>query len=201
MELFPLDPAARYDYSRAFSRKSGGHKGTDIFADRGTMVVAVEPGRARRAKDPRGGIVVYLEGDSGTRYYYAHLADVVPQLGARAKRVVTGALLGHVGSTGNAKGKPPHLHFQLSENGQVVDPFPLLVAVDPQRGFGAQTSKPKPKPKPKPKAEPEPKPQGSRSWGLGLFDFQLPEFAGPWQMAIAAAIALYLLSQTQGERR
>jgi murein DD-endopeptidase MepM/ murein hydrolase activator NlpD len=43
-------------------------------------------------------------------------------------QVERGDLIGFVGTTGNAAGTPPHLHFQVSHQDETVNPFPLLRA-------------------------------------------------------------------------
>lgn len=135
MDVFPLDPLVTYRYAQAFG---DAHKGTDIFAARGQAILAVEDGAAVGTTDPKGGRVVYLQGRSGTKYYYAHLDDWAPaleQAGAAGLDVDAGAWLGTVGTTGNARGTPPHLHFEVHPPRQgAVDPFPLLQAVDPKAG-------------------------------------------------------------------
>lgn len=134
MDLFPLSELGSYGYSQAFDKRPGGHHGTDIFAPRGSTVVAVASGMARATEDPKGGHVVYLNADDGARYYYAHLEDwTAPLQVGRTVRVDAGAVLGHVGNTGNAQGTSPHLHFQawLPAEG-LVDPYYLLRQVDPK---------------------------------------------------------------------
>lgn len=133
MEVFPLPPESQYAYARRFER--GGHEGTDIFAPAGTPVLAVVSGLARARIEPKGGKTVYLDGDDARKYYFAHLQTWSTPLTARAqKEVASGELIGFVGTTGNAAGKPPHLHFQWSLRGRTFDPFPELVRVDPHRG-------------------------------------------------------------------
>ena len=48
-------------------------------------------------------------------HYYAHLDEIKTFVFKPLKR---GAVLGAVGDTGNAKGKPPHLHYAITS------PFP-----------------------------------------------------------------------------
>lgn len=132
MDVFPLLTEDRYDYARRFN----GHKGTDIFAERGTPIVAVEDGQAHADTDPLGGTVIYLDADSGNRYYYAHLDGVVDPLDPAEPFVLVeaaaGDVLGFVGDSGNAKGKQPHLHFQMAVPGRgTIDPFDELSRVDP----------------------------------------------------------------------
>lgn len=137
MRVFPVDPSARPQFADAF----GSHRGTDIFAAVGSALLAVDDGDARAAEDPKGGNVVYLRADDGTVYYYAHLSSYAGQF---PRRVAAGEALGAVGTSGNAFGKTPHLHFEVHPNGgDAVDPFPLLVAVarpssaDPQQAAAA----------------------------------------------------------------
>jgi murein DD-endopeptidase MepM/ murein hydrolase activator NlpD len=113
--------------------RSGGrrHRGTDIWSPLGSPVVAVEDGVARTANEDLGGTVVYLNGRSGTLYYYAHLSAVAARvLGAGAGTpVAAGEVLGRVGNSGNAAGGPTHLHFQVGEGADWVNPYPLLAAL------------------------------------------------------------------------
>jgi len=108
--------------------RSGGrtHKGNDLFAPYGTPLVAIENGVVFQTDDtPRGlgGIDVWLRGDSGTSYYYAHDSANVVAVG---QRVAVGDVLAYLGDTGNAEGSP-QLHFELHPGGgAAVDPYPTL---------------------------------------------------------------------------
>jgi len=101
------------------------HEGIDIFAKRGTAVVAATEGIVLRVGTNRlGGQVVWVLGPGGQRHYYAHLdryADI-----ANGQRVRPGSVLGYVGTTGNAKGTPPHLHYGIYEAGGAINPYPML---------------------------------------------------------------------------
>ncbi|MBZ2209664.1 M23 family metallopeptidase [Massilia soli] len=109
--------------------RSGGrkHEGIDIFAPRGTPVYAATEGIITRVGENRlGGQVVWVLGPGGQRHYYAHLdrfADV-----ERGQRVRAGTVLGYVGTSGNAAGTPPHLHYGIYETGGAINPYPLLRA-------------------------------------------------------------------------
>jgi murein DD-endopeptidase MepM/ murein hydrolase activator NlpD len=111
------------------------HQGVDIFAPRGTPVVAVARGVARRATNRLGGNVVWLHAPAGPSFYYAHLDRWA--IGAFAW-VNPGDVLGYVGTTGNARRTPPHLHFGIYEGG-AVDPWPFVEPDDavPATGRGA----------------------------------------------------------------
>lgn len=102
------------------------HQGVDIFAPRGTYVTSATPGIiARIGTNALGGTVVYVLGPGGERYYYAHL-DSVDTLLARGQIVGTTTVIGRVGTSGNATGTPPHLHFGIYGHGDAQDPLPRL---------------------------------------------------------------------------
>jgi murein DD-endopeptidase MepM/ murein hydrolase activator NlpD len=104
--------------------RSGGrrHMGIDLLATRGTPVVATVSGLLKLHPNKRGGNAYYLEGDDGRIYYGAHLAT----FNHRSGRIRIGQIIGTVGDTGNARGGPTHLHFEVGENGANKDPYPLL---------------------------------------------------------------------------
>lgn len=109
------------------SRDGGGrsHEGVDIFAPRGTPIVAVTDGFiTRTGNQGLGGKQVWLrDGILGNSYYYAHLDSILTEGG---KQVKTGDTLGRIGNTGNAAGGPTHLHFGIYTTGGAVDPYPYL---------------------------------------------------------------------------
>lgn len=104
------------------------HEGVDIFAPRGTRVLAAAPGLVRSAGE-RGGLggktVSIVDEETGNMHYYAHLDDWLVQAG---QRVVRGQAIGLVGNTGNAATTPPHLHFGVYRMGWrgAVDPWYFL---------------------------------------------------------------------------
>lgn len=90
---------------------SGVHKGIDIFAERGTPVMASEHGLVMfRGNFKQGGKVVLVLSPRGWLHYYAHLQSAMPGPGSW---VVQGEPIGFIGDTGNAKSKSPHLHYAI----------------------------------------------------------------------------------------
>jgi murein DD-endopeptidase MepM/ murein hydrolase activator NlpD len=86
------------------------HRGVDIFAPRGTPVLAATDGWVTRVETTRvGGNVVWMQPLFGNmRVYYAHLTEQWVEPG---DFVLAGHPVGSVGNTGNAVTTPPHLHF------------------------------------------------------------------------------------------
>jgi murein DD-endopeptidase MepM/ murein hydrolase activator NlpD len=116
------------------------HRGIDIFAPRGTPIVAVTDGIISYIGDqPKGGHCLWLTTESGTSFYYAHLDRWAPGI-YEGMEVLSGDLLGFVGNTGNAQTTPPHLHFAVNQNDEMVNPFPILTKALPVRQ--AQTRSP-----------------------------------------------------------
>jgi murein DD-endopeptidase MepM/ murein hydrolase activator NlpD len=103
-----------YGAARDGGRRS--HEGLDIFAPRGTPVLAPVSGRVNRVGNNRlGGKVVWLrDRERKLSYYFAHLDS---QLVSSGTRVDVGDTLGLVGNTGNARSTPPHLHFGIYRHG------------------------------------------------------------------------------------
>lgn len=103
----PVQGAVRADWNpRSFWYypwgASGVHKGIDIFAPEGRPVL------------PRWHI-----------HYYAHLSRLDVEEGDWVWR---GETVGAVGSTGNAAGKPPHLHYAII----TAMPYPWRITTEPQ---------------------------------------------------------------------
>jgi murein DD-endopeptidase MepM/ murein hydrolase activator NlpD len=102
------------------------HKGIDIFAPKGTALVAVADGIiSYLGEQPKGGNCLWLTTESGASFYYAHLDRWAAGM-YEGMEVRSGDLLGYVGNTGNAKYTPSHLHFAVNENDEMVNPYPIL---------------------------------------------------------------------------
>lgn len=113
--------------------RSGGrtHKGTDILASQGTPVVACVSGTISRTNPSDtglGGITVWLKGNNGISYYYAHLDGIAAGIHSGLS-VSAGQLLGWVGHTGNA-GSCNHLHFCMYTSAGASNPYATLRAND-----------------------------------------------------------------------
>lgn len=125
------------DYNCRFKRYPG-HQGVDILLrnfrvmDSGVAVLAAAPGRVLAMRDElpdrntvngSGGFGNYVQiehGSGGPLAYYAHMRRGSIRV-ARDAEVRRGDTLGLVGSSGNSSW--PHLHFEVSDAGQVIDPF------------------------------------------------------------------------------
>lgn len=127
---FPVEghgmPSVQSFFGAARDGGQRSHHGVDIFARRGTPVVATSAGTVNRVDvTTLGGKVVWLRDPvRNANIYYAHLDS---QYVADGDRVEVGDTLGFVGNTGNAITTPPHLHFGIYRRGEgPVDPAPFL---------------------------------------------------------------------------
>ncbi len=108
---------------------TGWHHGNDLFAARGTPVVAVADGTLSKVGvNTLGGNRLWLTDDAGNAFYYAHLSAYAPAA-VDGARVTAGQVIAFVGNTGQAITTPPHLHFEAHPGGgDSVDPYPYLIA-------------------------------------------------------------------------
>ena len=106
--------------------KSGVHKGIDIFAKQGTSVVSAVSGVVIFTGNiDMGGNVVAVLGPKWRIHYYAHLKQVDTHILTWESE---GEAIGQVGATGNAAGKPPHLHYSVIR----LIPNPLEITTETQ---------------------------------------------------------------------
>ena len=95
-----------------------------MISPTGTPIIAVESGRLSISQNRLGGNALWLTGNSGTKYYYAHLSSYAVGAGT----VSQGQVVGYNGQTGNAG--TPHLHFEVHPGGgRAVNPYPYVRAV------------------------------------------------------------------------
>ena len=128
--LFPVS-GGKNSNAQSFwgAKRDGGkrsHEGVDIFAERGTPVVAAVNGRiASSGEKGLGGKQVWLRDTKrGLSLYYAHLDSIIPM---KNYQVSAGDTLGFVGNTGNARTTSPHLHFGIySGYSGAINPFQFI---------------------------------------------------------------------------
>ncbi len=127
----PVQGAARADWNpRSFWYypwgASGVHKGIDIFAPESRPVLAATSGLVvRSGLHGAGGNMIAMLGPRWRIHYYAHLSRLNV---AEGDWVWRGETLGAVGSTGNAAGKPAHLHYAII----TAVPYPWRITAEPQ---------------------------------------------------------------------
>ncbi len=126
---FPFKPNSKAAiasfWGAARDRGARKHEGVDIMAPFRTPCLAAADGIISRVNENTlGGKTVWLR-PSGKDYvlYYAHLDE---QLVKDGQSVQVGDTLGLVGTTGNARGGAPHLHFGIYTGGGAVDPLSFI---------------------------------------------------------------------------
>ena len=188
MDRFPVDLSARPVYQDGYSPIPGGHRGIDIFAPSGTKIFAGMNGIARADEDPKGGHVIYLSNpNDDIRYYYAHLDS---RVGDFPRTVHAGDVIGTIGTSGNAAGKAPHLHFQMWwKPVGVVNPYPHLKR--------AEIADSAPKPPPAAPSEKPPEDDGSGwQWPPWLTPSapHIPGLPSAEQLETAATVGVGILA-------
>jgi peptidoglycan LD-endopeptidase LytH len=110
------------------ARSSGRtHQGTDVMAPYGAQVYAYTAGVvSRESTSTNGGLQLYLQGDDGVEYFYAHLSRYAVPEGTRVR---AGQLVAYNGQSGNAQYTAPHVHFEVHPGGPgsaPVNPYPYV---------------------------------------------------------------------------
>ncbi|EPR45001.1 Peptidase M23 [Desulfococcus multivorans DSM 2059] len=101
-----------------FTGESEFHKGVDIAAKSGTVVVAPADGRITMAEyNGSYGKMMVIDHGYGVLTRYAHLSRFLKEKGDKVKR---GEKIARIGNTGRSTG--PHLHYEVRLNGMPVDP-------------------------------------------------------------------------------
>lgn len=106
------------------------HEGTDLFAVTGTPVIAAVDGSIMKMQVTRDrGRSIWLRATTGAYYFYGHLGRFAPGLQV-GQQVRTGQLIGAVGTSADAQGTSPHVHFEIHPLGtpDTVNPKPVLDA-------------------------------------------------------------------------
>jgi len=125
---FVFPAAGPHSYSNDWGAPRVGHRhqGCDIMAAKGCPAVACVSGVVRTSEGRRQGHAIWLRGDDGNSYFYAHLNGYAVGSG---QRVSAGQVIGYVGNTGNASGGAAHIHFEVHPGGGgAVNPYPILRA-------------------------------------------------------------------------
>jgi murein DD-endopeptidase MepM/ murein hydrolase activator NlpD len=126
---FPVLGPTRWVDDWHYPRWSGAtfryHKGLDMFAAYGTPVAAPADGTARIASNALGGLTVRVVEPDGSYWYLAHLSGIAEGL-VDGQAVSVGDVVGFVGTSGNARGTPPHLHLGHYVAGTAVPPKPSV---------------------------------------------------------------------------
>lgn len=102
------------------------HKGVDISAPLYREVRASKGGRVKVHFQKNGmGKYVVIVHSQGCVTLYGHLAEFSVKDNERVRQ---GEVIGYIGKTGNARYKKikPHLHFEIRERGEYIDPLLLI---------------------------------------------------------------------------
>ena len=102
------------------------HAGLDIAAEEGLKVLCVSDGVVKAVRqDDLMGCTVVVDHENGVVSTYSNLsAQSAVTVG---QQVDTGTVLGSVGSTAIAEsGLPAHLHLEMTQDGEAVDPAVFL---------------------------------------------------------------------------
>lgn len=106
------------------------HDGLDIVLPSGTPINPIAPGTVLRAGENGGyGLTVDIDHGEGTLSRYAHLSQLLVSPG---DQVEAGQVIARSGATGLANG--PHLHLEIHQDDQPVNPLTLLRRTDIERG-------------------------------------------------------------------
>ena len=98
------------------------HNGVDIGAAEGSKIFACEDGTIDVATyNEYSGNYVVISHTDGYTSTYCHMSKLCVNSGDTVKK---GDVIGLVGSTGMVTG--PHLHFELKQNGTLLDPQSLI---------------------------------------------------------------------------
>jgi hypothetical protein len=132
------------------AKSSGHHDGYDLAAAMGTPIRASKAGKVSFAGRKGGyGNAVILSHAGGWSTLYGHASRLAVEVG---QEVAAGQVVAYVGSTGHSTG--PHLHYELRQNGNPVDPGLFTASAPSQsRPRKAQALRSKPTPPPVPAQE------------------------------------------------
>jgi len=105
-----------------FSGQQSFHSGIDLRGNAGTPIKAAHDGTVSVVGNSRVyGKYIILSHNNSYQTLYAHLSAFSVKEG---EKVIQGAKIGEMGSTGLSTG--PHLHFSIFRSGKAVNPLDLL---------------------------------------------------------------------------
>jgi peptidoglycan LD-endopeptidase LytH len=127
--------------------ESGVHKGIDIFCEKGTYILSPVSGFViKKGYGTIAGNYIYIIGPKWRTYYFAHMDTTFVSV---CKYISKGNVIGKVGNTGNAAGKPMHLHYTIETvfpyfwlyDSEAVDGWKKMFYLNPMDhlGFSANT--------------------------------------------------------------
>ncbi|MDF1613955.1 peptidoglycan DD-metalloendopeptidase family protein [Desulfurivibrio dismutans] len=106
------------------------HDGLDIVLPQGTPIKPVAAGTVIAAGDNGNyGLTVDIDHGNGLSSRYAHLSRILVQPG---QQITAGQTIARSGATGLANG--PHLHLEIHQDRQPIDPLTMLTRPDLERG-------------------------------------------------------------------
>ena len=125
--IYPVGGRLSSPYNRnrfhPVHRKYLPHWGIDVSAVFGTPIIASGGGIVTFAGQMQGyGYMVEIDHGYGVTSRYAHASKLLVYKGKRVQRK---EVIAHVGSTGTSDA--PHLHFEILENGQAVNPLKYML--------------------------------------------------------------------------
>lgn len=120
IDLWPL--SARGFITRTVNDGRSNHTGLDIAVPSASYIRAAGPGRVRVAGvDSVYGQYIVIDHGGGLESVYGHASKLFVTAGDRVRRA---EVIGLTGSTGRSTA--PHLHFEIRQGGQAVDPLAFV---------------------------------------------------------------------------
>ena len=120
--IWPTDGSISSGFGYRTYPDAGFHTGVDIVNFYGAPIVAAASGTVTYAGWDYGfGIKVEIDHGNGYSTFYAHNSEALVSSG---QFVHKGQLIARLGATGFVTG--PHVHYEVHEDGQPIDPVPFL---------------------------------------------------------------------------
>ena len=119
-----LLPLKNYSVSSPYGPRWGAiHRGVDLAVPEGTPYMAAHAGTVVIARAMGGyGWMIEIDCGNGVTTVYGHSSVLLVHEG---QKVEAGQVIGLTGNTGYSTG--PHLHFEVRQSEQAIDPVPFLL--------------------------------------------------------------------------